>query len=291
MPQLTLDQGTVHYRDTGEGEPVLLLHGYLMDGRLWDPVTDRLARDFRCIVPDLPLGSHRNPLNPDADLSLPGIARLVADLIAGLGLRQVTLVGNDFGTAVAQIVAARHPERIGRLVLTGGECFDNCPPAWFRALVPAARVPGLLTLALQFLRLRASRRLPCAYGLLTKGALPHDLIDDWTGAFFGDPGVRRDCAKVTRGFGPAVLLDAANGLASFDRPALIAFAREDRLFPFAHGERLAAILPAARLEPVPDSRTWVMRDQPDLTTRLIADFIRSTPAGEAPTDITTATAT
>ncbi|MEW1547333.1 alpha/beta fold hydrolase [Streptomyces tsukubensis] len=282
MPQLTLDQGTVHYRDTGEGEPVLLLHGYLMDSRLWEPVVDRLAPDFRCIVPDLPLGAHRTPMNPGADLSLAGIARLVADLVAALGLPRVTLVGNDLGTAVAQLAAVRHPERISRLVLTSGECFDNCPSPWFRSLAPASRVPGLLALAFRGLGLRGVRRMPFAFGLLTKGPLPHDLIDDWLGAFFADPGVRRDCVKVTRGIVPAALLEPAERLAFFDRPTLLAFAREDRLFPYAHGERLAALVPGARLEAVLDSRTWLMRDQTELTARLIGDFIRSTPADAAP---------
>ncbi|MFE9933751.1 alpha/beta fold hydrolase [Streptomyces sp. NPDC005533] len=288
MPQLTLDQGTVHYRDTGEGEPVLLLHGYLMDSRLWEPVVARLAPDFRCITPDLPLGAHRTPMNPGTDLSLPGIARLVADLIVALDLPRVTLVANDLGTAVAQLVAVRHPERIGRLVLTNGECFDNCPSPWFRSLGPASRVPGLLTLVFQALRLRAVRRMPFGFGLLTRGALPHDLIDDWLRAFFADPGVRRDCVKVTRGIVPTALVEPARRLASFDRPTLLAFAREDRLFPYAHGERLAAIVPGAQLETIPDSRTWVMRDQPDLTALLISEFIRNTPTGATPADATPA---
>ncbi|QDY77079.1 alpha/beta fold hydrolase [Streptomyces qinzhouensis] len=278
MPQVTLDQGTIHYRDTGEGEPVLLLHGYLMGSRLWDPVVERLAPDFRCITPDLPLGAHRTPMNPGADLSLAGLARLVADLIAALDLPRVTLVGNDLGTAIAQLVAARHPERIGRLVLTNGECFDNCPSPWFRSLEPASRVPGLLAVVFLALRLRAVRRMPFAFGLLTKGALPHDLIDDWLGAFFADPGVRRDCVKVTRGIVPTVLTEPAERLAFFDRPTLLAFAREDRLFPYAHGERLAAIVPGARLETILASRTWLMRDQPALLAGLIEDFIRDNPA-------------
>ncbi|MFE3015860.1 alpha/beta fold hydrolase [Streptomyces sp. NPDC059256] len=288
MPQITLDQGTVHYRDTGEGEPVLFLHGYLMDSKLWEPIVDRLAPDFRCITPDLPLGAHRTPMNPGADLSLAGIAQLVADLIVALDLPRVTLVGNDLGTAIAQIVAAHHPERIGRLVLTNGECFENCPSPWFRTLGPSSRVPGLLTLVFQALRLRAVRRMPFGFGLLTKGALPHDLIDGWLGAFFADPAVRRDCVKVTRGIVPTALLEPARQLASFDRPTLLAFAREDRLFPYAHGERLAAIMPGARLETIHDSRTWLMRDQPDLTALLFGDFIRSTPAGAAAADVTPA---
>ncbi|MFD4831164.1 alpha/beta fold hydrolase [Streptomyces uncialis] len=282
MPQITLPQGTVHYQDTGEGEPLLLLHGYLMGGGLWEPLVDRLAPGLRCVVPDLPFGCHSEALAPDADLSLPGVARLVADLIEGLALRRVTLVGNDLGTAVAQLVAADHPEHVGRLVLTSGESFDNCPAPVFRPLVPAARVPGLLPLAFQSLRLRAPRGLPFAYGPLTERALPHDLIDTWIRAYFADRGVRRDCAKVTRGLGPVVLTDAAERLAAFGAPALVAFAREDRIFPFRYGVRLAATLPDARLESVPDSRTWIMRDQPELLAGLIREFIATAPLGTAP---------
>ncbi|MGX2994564.1 alpha/beta fold hydrolase [Streptomyces sp. JNUCC 64] len=279
MPQIALPQGTVHYRDTGTGEPVVFLHGYLMAGELWDPVVDLLAPGLRCVVPDLPLGAHRTPMDPGAELDLPGLARLVADFLDRLDLRGVTLVGNDFGTAVAQNVAARYPGRIGRLVLTGGECFDNCPPVWFKTIVPAARVPGLLGLAYRTLRLRAVRRLPFAYGLLTKRPLPHDLIDRWVAAFGADPGIRRDCEKATLGYDPVPLRAAADRLSSFDRPTLVAFAPEDRIFPFAHGERLAELIPGARLEAVPDSRTWLMRDQPGLTARLIGDFVRSTGTG------------
>ena len=60
MPEVQLSAGTVRYRDTGSGAPVVLIHGALVDGRLWDPVVERL--DARCVVPDLPLGSHRIPM-------------------------------------------------------------------------------------------------------------------------------------------------------------------------------------------------------------------------------------
>ena len=70
-----LPQGTIHYRDTGSGEPIVFVHGLLVNGGLWRKVTPALSREFRCIVPDLPLGSHRTPMAADADLSPPGVAR------------------------------------------------------------------------------------------------------------------------------------------------------------------------------------------------------------------------
>jgi pimeloyl-ACP methyl ester carboxylesterase len=166
MPEITLSQGTVHYRDAGQGPVAVFVHGVLVDGRVWEPVVERLPGELRCVVPDLPLGSHRTPMRRDADLSPTGLARLIADLIAALDLEDVTLVGNDTGGALCQLVAGRHPERLARLVLTPCDAFESFPPKAFRGLVLAARA-HLLTVGLQPVRLRRLRRLPLAYGWLT----------------------------------------------------------------------------------------------------------------------------
>jgi pimeloyl-ACP methyl ester carboxylesterase len=272
---LTLPQGRVHYRDTGPGGPVLvLLHGYLMDSRLWDPVVSRLRDEFRCVTPDLPFGAHPVALDPDADVTVTGVARLVADLLAGLDLDAVTLVGNDSGGAIAQIVAARHAERVGRLVLTNCDAFDNLPPEAFRPLIEAARA-GMLSSVFDGLRQHETQALPQAYGGLTRGPVPHELIDSWVAAYFADAGVRRDVGKFTVSLDAGSLMtDVAAELAGFAGPALLAWGTDDAFFPYEHAERLAAILPHARVEPVADSRTWVMVDQPERTAALIRNFVR-----------------
>jgi pimeloyl-ACP methyl ester carboxylesterase len=140
VPEIELAQGTVRYRDEGSGPPIVFVHGALVDGRLWEPVVDRLASVARCVVPDLPLGAHRIAMRPDADVSPTGLAQLIADLLSALDLRDVTLVGNDTGGALCQLTVTRRPERIGRLVLTNCDAFDNFPPAMFRGLVVAARL-------------------------------------------------------------------------------------------------------------------------------------------------------
>jgi pimeloyl-ACP methyl ester carboxylesterase len=133
MPHVELPHGTVHYQESGAGAPVVLLHGYLMGAHLWDPVTRLLEDEFRCLVPELPFGAHPAPMRPGADLTTAGLGRLVADFLDALDLSDVTLVGNDSGAAVAQVVAARHPERLGGLVLATGDAFDfrtkAVPPA------------------------------------------------------------------------------------------------------------------------------------------------------------------
>jgi pimeloyl-ACP methyl ester carboxylesterase len=269
VPEIALAQGTVRYRDDGAGTPVVFVHGVLVDGQVWTPVTDGLD-GLRRVVPDLPLGSHRVPMRPDADLSPTGLAKLIADFLAALDLRDVTLVGNDTGGALCQLVVTRHPERIGRLVLTNCDAFDNFPPKLFRGLVLAARA-HLLTAAIQPMRLRAARRLPIAYGWLAH-RVPDELLDAWVEPFLTDAGVRRDTRRVLAGVDRGLLLDTAARLRSFDRPVLLAWAPEDRFFPLEHARRLAAIFPDARVVEVPGSRTFVSLDQPERLMALIRDF-------------------
>jgi pimeloyl-ACP methyl ester carboxylesterase len=279
MPEITLSQGTIHYRDEGEGPPVVFVHGALVNGRLWEPVVERLAGELRCVVPDLPLGSHRTPMHRDADLSPTGLAQLIADFIAALDLDEVTLVGNDTGGALCQLVAGRHPERLARLALTDCDAFENFPPKAFRTLIVAARA-HVLSFGLQPLRLRRLRRLPLAYGWLTKRPLPDDVLDGWVAPFFADAGVRRDARRAFAGIDPAILLDNSARLSSFDRPVLLAWAPEDRFFPTADARRLAALFPDAHVEEIPDARTFISWDQPDALADLLREFVRPPTAGQ-----------
>jgi pimeloyl-ACP methyl ester carboxylesterase len=281
MSHVELPHGTLYYQDTGAGAPIVFLHGYLMGARLWDPVVHLLEAEFRCVVPELPFGAHPVPMRADADLTAAGLGRLVADFLDALDLGEVTLVGNDSGAAVAQVVAARHAERLSGLVVATGDAFDNFPPRAFRPLIAAART-GMLTALLAMLKARPARSLPTAYGWLTHGDLPHDLIDQWLGAYFADRGVRRDLRRLTAALGDEEFMNQiAAELASFARPALLAWAADDKFFPARHARQLAAILPDARVEPIPGSRTWVMRDQPEHTARLIAEFARRAAARPA----------
>src|SRR5262249_47121802 len=126
--ELELSQGRLRCFEAGSGSPIVFLHGLLVNANLWRKVVTRLSPDFRCIALDLPLGAHTLPMPDAADLTPHGLAALVADALEALALEQVTLVGNDTGGALCQIVVTRRPERIGRLVLTSCDYRDNFPP-------------------------------------------------------------------------------------------------------------------------------------------------------------------
>src|SRR2546421_6959934 len=140
--EVQLAQGTIRYRELGAGSPIVLVHGLLANSLLWADVAPRLAEEFRVIVPDWPLGAHSLPLREGADFSPSGLARLIADFLAALDLDSVTLVGNDTGGALCQLVALDHPERIGRLVLTPCDAYENFLPLMFRPLQVLAHVPA-----------------------------------------------------------------------------------------------------------------------------------------------------
>ena len=98
--EVELPQGTIAYRERGSGEPIVFIHGLLVNGDLWRKVVPELSKDYRCIAPDLPLGSHTRRDERGADLSPYGVAKLIDDFLAALDLRDVTLVGNDTGGAL-----------------------------------------------------------------------------------------------------------------------------------------------------------------------------------------------
>ena len=268
-----LPQGRIRYRELGTGEPIVLVHGLLTDSELWRAVLPRLAADFRVIAPDWPLGSHELPLARGADLSPLGLAQIIADFLGELELEGVTLVGNDTGGALCQLVAAHHPERLGRLVLTPCDAYENFLPPAFRPLQVLARVPGALFAVLQSMRAAPARRAPLAYGWVTRRA-DDKLTRSWITPALSSRAIRRELAAFLTGISDRYTLEASEHFGEFAKPVLIAWAPEDRFFKLRYAERLVDAFPHARLELIEDSYTFVPIDQPERTAELIAGFVR-----------------
>jgi pimeloyl-ACP methyl ester carboxylesterase len=281
MREIELSAGTVEYEDTGGDGPVLvMLHGLMMDASLWDGPIAELRAEHRCVAPTLPLGAHRHAMRADADLSIPGIARLVAELLDRLDLTDVTLIGNDTGGAIVQLLMRDAPERVGRVVLASCDAFDNFPPGLTgKTLVATGKLsPRMFGLFMQQMRLRFVRRLPIAFGWLTKRG--DAATARWMRPVLTQAGIRRDTVRTLRAVAAdkSLLLEAAESLPSFTRPALVVWASEDRVMPPEHGRRLAGLLPLGRLAEIEDSYTLIPLDQPARLAQVIREFTHASVA-------------
>jgi pimeloyl-ACP methyl ester carboxylesterase len=275
LASVELPAGTIHYQEAGpaDGPVVVLLHGLLVGGSVWGTVPDLLAaRGYRTIVPTLPLGSHRTPMRQDADLSPRGIARIVLSLLEKLGLEEVTLVGNDTGGAVCQLVLDEDASRVGRLVLTNCDAYEAFPPFPFGMLFRLARHPQLAGAVMGSMR---SDRLRTAvgFGPLARRPLTAEETRPWVATYLADPRIRGDVAAFARGWKPGELNGVSARMAMYAKPVLLCWGAADRFFTLSLGRRLAETFPDVRLVELPDARTFVALDQPEQLAEEIAGFV------------------
>ncbi|MBF6182870.1 alpha/beta fold hydrolase [Nocardia otitidiscaviarum] len=274
MPTVDIAAGRIHYVERGEGPPVVLLHGLLMNHTVWDPVLDRLPEGFRYVLPDLPLGAHPEPMRPGADLSLRGQNRIIADFLAALDLRAVTLVHNDWGGGLF-LTAYGLDERVGRLIITPCEAFDNFPPGLpGKTAVLASYAPGGVWLALRQLRIAWLRRSPLMFGWMAREPLPDEMVRGWTESGLRDRRIRRDLLSYTRsGFRKADLIANTEALRNFSGDALVLWSAAGRVMPREHGRRLADLLPRGRLVEIEDAYVLSMLDRPDAVAAAMTSFL------------------
>ena len=206
-------------------------------------------------------------------MSPPALGDLIAGAVEALGLEDVTLAGNDTGGGLCQIAVARRPERIGALLLTSCDAFEHFPPPMVKPLLPPLRRPGVARATLAPLRFGPLQRvfmLPLAHHLPERA-----VRDSWAEPVLVDAGVRRDLAAVARGLDPRHTLEAAEALRAFDRPAVVAWSRDDLVFIRGHAQRLAETLPQGRLEWIEGARTFSPVDQPARVAELLGELARS----------------
>ncbi len=275
MEKIELSAGTIEYEDSGgDGPVIVLLHGLLMDTSLWEEVITDLCGHYRCVAPTLPLGAHTHPMPADADLSLRAITRLVAEFLERLDLNNVTLVGNDTGGALVQLLICEGAARVDRIVLASCDAFDNFPPGLSgKTLVLTGKLsPTMFGLFMQQLRLKPFRRLPISFGWLTKRG--DAATARWLKPILHQREIRRDAVHVLRSISAErnLMLEAAECLATFDGPALVVWAEKDRVMPPEHGRRLAELLPKGWLVEIPDSYTLLPLDQPARLAQLIREM-------------------
>lgn len=265
MPIIDLPQGPVQYRLAGPDDnarpPVVFLHGLLVNSELWTQVANELAaRGIRSYALDLPLGSHSIALRPDADLSPRGVAGMIIAFLETLGLTDVTLVGNDTGTALCQFVIDIDDTRIAQLVLTDGDAFDQFPPPSLRPVFKLGRRPAGVYALMSLMRPAWIRQR--VQGQNVSRPLDPALTRRWITPALVDRDIRRDTAKFLRGVDPAELLEVSTRHRRFAKPVVVLWGDSDRFFPIDVARRLCEAFPDARLGEIPGGRTFFPLDEP-----------------------------
>ena len=257
-----------------DGPPVVFVHGFLVNATLWSKVAVLLAdRGIRSYAPDLPLGSHRIPLAPDADRSPRGVAQLIVHLLEALDLHDVTLVGNDTGGAVCQFVLDEDASRIGRLVLTNCDTPGHFPPGVFKTVFWAARSATRMKLFLAPTRLRLIRHSPAAYGLLMRRPRDPALTRAWLEPALTDAKVREDAAEFARNVSNDDLADVTTRLHRFAKPVRMVWGAADRWFTLKEARKLVATFGGdSEVIEIAGGRTFVSVDHPEEVTAAIAEL-------------------
>lgn len=269
---VALPQGTIAYRERGQGPVLLFVHGLWVTGDHWRKVVPLLADRYRCVVPDLPLGAHLHPLRDDADMSAAGLARLIADFAAALDLDAVTVIGNDTGDALVQVLVTEHPERIARVVLTPGDAFTNFLPWSIKPARVLGFAPRLLALAARGWQTRAGRFAILA--AIARNFPPEEILDSYSRPAVQHARVRRDLQRFFASARPRDTLRAARKLRELRIPALVVWTKvPSPIFPKAHGRRLARLIPDARYEEVGGTLAFIPEDRPERLAELISEFV------------------
>lgn len=271
--EISLPQGTVRYSDQGTGPTLVFIHGLLANSQLWSSVISHLHPHFRCLAPDLPLGAHEIPLQANVDLSPRGIAQLIADFLVALDLHEVTLIGNDTGGALCQLVIAHHPERINRLVLTNCDAFEQFFPPLVSPFHYGAQILGIqfANLLASLLRARwAQHRFMAA---LTRCRLSQAELDAFFLPLQQQSFVRRDMTSFLRAVSRRWTLEAAETFTNFLHPVLLVWGKDDLFFSQSLAIRLQQAFPDARLIQLSHARAFVPLDQPKALAQHILEFV------------------
>lgn len=238
-----------------------------LNADLWRHQLGRLGDLRRCLAVDL-LG-HGASVKPGLDrMTIEAQVEMITDLLDGLGLDRVDLVGNDSGGAIAQLFAAARPERVRSLVLTNCDAHDNWPPEAFRPIVELAH-SGSLADAVQALAADAgAARGALASGLEDPAGVPDETVAGFFAAFADRAAAESLQAYVAR-MDCAVTVAVHDALARFDRPTLVVWGTGDEFFDVRWAHWLAATIPGTvRCVELAGAKLFFPLERPELAEEL-----------------------
>ncbi|MEM7051425.1 MAG: alpha/beta fold hydrolase [Acidobacteriota bacterium] len=257
----------LHYVEAGEGEPVLLLHGWPTSSYLWRHVMPPMARHRRVIALDLPgFGKSDKPL--EASYSFRFFEKIMNDFLAELGIDRLGLAVHDLGGPIGLYWAVRQPQRLQSLALLNTLLYPEL--SWAaKAFVMAMKVPGLRSLGTSPWALEKTMRL----GVAQQKGLTAEIIARVQEPF-RDGAARRVLAKAGSALSPKGFVDIEQGLEALECPVRVVYGKRDRILPDV-AETMARVqkdLPQTEITALSDCGHFLQEDRPDEVGRLLAEF-------------------
>ncbi|MEU9222613.1 alpha/beta hydrolase [Streptomyces sp. NPDC048376] len=270
---LIVDGVRISYRDRGEGEPVVFVHGTPSYSYEWRNVVPHIeAAGYRAITYDLP-GYGRSERPVGRDTSVAAQTDLLGGLLDALGIQQATIVAHDIGGAIGQRFAIAHPERVRRLMIIDTVSYDSWPSKTWRKIInerlgehmqlPQDAFDAILTRQLE---------MTVAGGAAT---MTGDVLDAYLAPHQSALGRVSFFEHQVRHYDSRYTEEITDQLTSLTMPVRILWGERDQWQPLTYGRRLAEDIPNARLTVIPGAGHFVMEDAPERVTEEILDFIAS----------------
>ena len=266
--QLTGEQPLV-YRVAGQGRsttPILLIHGIPDASDSWTSIAAELGRTHPVYAVDL-AGYGYSDRPEDYDVSLSAQANYLLELLDQLGLERVVIVGHDIGGGIAQILAARNPQRIDRLVLINSVVHDNWPVLEMRLL----RMPLLGYSALTIME-KPMWQYMLRKGFFNKEMVTEEMLHRYQHWYQGSPG-RQRLIRNARALNNADLTTLTNEIRAVPTPTLILWGREDRYLDPGLAQKLCRELRNCRFVFVDRAGHFVLDEQPQAVANAIQHFL------------------
>lgn len=256
----------IAYKEMGQGQPLVLLHGIPTNKLLWRNIMPELAKHYRVIAPDM-LNYGESDMPEDADVSINAQARMLLKLMDALGVARADIVSHDIGGGVGQLIAVNHPERVRRQVLIDSVCFDSWPIPEFEEMLK----PGVET-AMSVEDFISTLRNFMPSGVHDPAVVTEAMVDRYVGpwnSLQGKAAFFRNMRRLNKEYTQAIAAE----LADIKIDTLVLWGDKDNFQKPEYAPQLANAIPGAHLIWIEDAGHWVTDEKPATTVKHILEFL------------------